>query len=150
MNKNPIIYPPGYFLGALILMVVLHLGAPGQQWLFFPWNLTALLPLLAGLQRMGSAARLFAERDTTLKPFAQSTTLVMDGAFGQSRNPMYLGMVLMLMAVAVLLGSLTPWLVIPSFVTVITRRFIVHEEHMLREQFGDAYDEYCQRVRRWI
>ena len=63
---------------------------------------------------------------------------------------MYLGMVLMLMGVAALLGSLTPWLVIPPFAMVMTRLFIVHEERMMEEQFGNDYREYCEQVNRWL
>lgn len=148
--KEPWVYPPGYFLGALIVMVMIHIGAPIRQWLFFPWNLTALLPLLAGLRMIGGAARLFSEKDTAIRPFTMSSTLVREGAYLRSRNPMYLGMVLMLMGVAALLGSVSPWLVIPSFAILITRRFIVHEERMMEEQFGRDYREYCQQVNRWL
>ena len=51
---------------------------------------------------------------------------------------MYLGFVLILLGIAVLLGSLTPWLVIPIFVILIDRVFIQTEERMLAEQFGQA------------
>lgn len=149
-RKETVVYPPAYFLGAMIVMGALHFGVPVRQWLFFPWNLTALLPLLAGLRMMGSAARLFEHHRVNIKPFTKSAILVREGPFLRTRNPMYLGMVLMLMGVAALMGSVTPWLVIPVFVLVITRRFIIPEEEMLRKQFKEDYRAYCAQVKRWL
>ncbi len=63
---------------------------------------------------------------------------------------MYLGMALVLLGVAVLLGSLSPLLIIPIFVWLITIKFIKFEENMLAEKFGSQWLEYTKRVRRWI
>ncbi len=63
---------------------------------------------------------------------------------------MYLGMALVLIGVAILLGSLSPFLVIPIFVWLITARFIKFEEKMLEDTFGLKYLDYARRVRRWI
>jgi protein-S-isoprenylcysteine O-methyltransferase Ste14 len=63
---------------------------------------------------------------------------------------MYLGLVLMLIGIGVLLGSTTPFVAIPIFVLVITRRFIEIEERALAARFGAEYDVYRARVRRWL
>jgi protein-S-isoprenylcysteine O-methyltransferase Ste14 len=63
---------------------------------------------------------------------------------------MYLGMVLTLTGLGVCLGSLTPWVVIPVFVSLITVRFIRREEASLTEQFGEEFIDYKRHVRRWI
>jgi len=63
---------------------------------------------------------------------------------------MYLGFVLILLGLAVLLGSLTPFIVVPIFAAVIDRVFIVVEEQMLANRFGQAWLDYKSRVRRWI
>ena len=63
---------------------------------------------------------------------------------------MYLGMVQLLIGVALLFGTLSPWLVIPRFVGWIDRRFIAQEEIMLEQHFGADYIAFKQRVRRWI
>ena len=63
---------------------------------------------------------------------------------------MYLGMTLILAGLAVLLGSVTPVLVVPVFAWLMDRRFIVAEEQALEETFGEAYLEYKRHVRRWI
>jgi protein-S-isoprenylcysteine O-methyltransferase Ste14 len=63
---------------------------------------------------------------------------------------MYLGFVLILLGVALLLGSLTPWLVIPIFAILIDRVFIQVEERMLAEQFGQDWSTYKAGARRWL
>ena len=75
---------------------------------------------------------------------------MIDGPFRFTRNPIYLGMVLLLSGAAVGLGSLSPWFVIPPFILAIAFDVIPAEEAMLTETFGDAYRAYQSRVRRWI
>jgi len=58
--------------------------------------------------------------------------------------------VLALMGIAVLLGSVTPWLIVPIFAVLMDRVFITVEERMLQARFGQAWSEYKARVRRWI
>jgi protein-S-isoprenylcysteine O-methyltransferase Ste14 len=63
---------------------------------------------------------------------------------------MYLGMALILMGLAMFLGTTTPWMGIPSFVFMIDRLIIPHEEAALAGKFGSDYAEYRTNVRRWI
>ena len=63
---------------------------------------------------------------------------------------MYLGMTLILLGIAVLLGSASPFAVVPVIAVLFDRVFIVPEERMLEETFGDHFREYRGRVRRWI
>lgn len=131
-------------------MAALHFTLPGPIWLFWPWKATGFLLLLYGVWLNGRSANLFNRHATTIKPFQESNALVTDGPYRLSRNPMYLGMVIILVAIAVLLGTTTPWVVVAVFGVVITLRFIVPEERALEEKFGDTYREYASRVRRWI
>ncbi len=92
----------------------------------------------------------FKKHGTTVKPFEVSTALVTDGVFSISRHPMYLGMTLILLGIGVLLGSATPFAVVPVFTVLIDRIFIVQEEKMLEDTFGDQFRQYRKQVRRWI
>lgn len=67
-----------------------------------------MFPLIFGVALNISADRMFEQHKTTVKPFEESTALVTDGVFRFSRNPMYLGMVLILSGVVLLAGSTTP------------------------------------------
>ena len=93
---------------------------------------------------------LFHHAGTTVKPGEESNTLLTEGIFHISRNPMYFGFLLILFGAAFLFGTLAPFLVIPVFLVVIEKRFIVSEEKSLEEKFGQAYLEYRETVRRWI
>jgi protein-S-isoprenylcysteine O-methyltransferase Ste14 len=84
-----------------------------------------------------------------LKPH-ESTTLVMTGMYRWSRNPMYLGDVVILVAWALWLANAAPFVFLPLFVAYINCFQIAAEERVLRSRFGAAYVDYCKRVRRWI
>ena len=92
----------------------------------------------------------FKKVDTTVKPFKESSTLVTDGIYPHTRNPMYVGYDLMLAGQAILVRSLTPWLVIPVFAVLMDRMFIRIEERMLADTFGETWDTYSKHVRRWV
>ena len=116
----------------------------------FPWNLIGILPLGFGVLLNLIADKAFSRNNTTVKPFEESTALITDGVFRFSRHPMYLGMVLMLFGLAILLGKLSPLLVLPVYVILMESVFIRTEEKMLEEMFGDSWTNYKQKVRRWI
>ena len=63
---------------------------------------------------------------------------------------MYLGMILMLIGVALLMGSIAPYSIIPVFIIIIDKTFIRTEEDSLDRQFGRAWIEYRDNVRRWL
>ncbi len=99
-----------------------------------------------------SAMLTFRRSKTTVNPLKPeaATALVSGGPFRVSRNPMYLGLLLVLIGWAVLLGS--PWsLAGPvAFVLYIQRLQIIPEERVLALKFGEVYAQYCARVRRWL
>ena len=79
-----------------------------------------------------------------------STSVVTDGIYCYTRNPMYLAMVILLIALAFLLNNLWILIVIPFFMAVIQKGVIMREEAYLERKFGSEYTEYKKRVRRWI
>jgi protein-S-isoprenylcysteine O-methyltransferase Ste14 len=142
--------PPAYFLASLVLMGALAFALPIAVILAWPWQAAGLVPVAAGVWLNLAADRAFKARGTTVKPFERSSALVTDGVFCISRNPMYLGMVLVLVGIAIALGSLSPFLVSAGFAALIETRFIRVEERMLAERFGDAWTSYRANTRRWI
>jgi protein-S-isoprenylcysteine O-methyltransferase Ste14 len=144
------VLPPVYFLAAIVLAVALHYLQPLQQLFQFPWRLVGVFPFVTGVAIALTADRLFRKHDTTVRPFQKSSALVTTGVFAVSRNPMYLGMTLILLGVVVLLGSLAPFVVVFALPILLDRLFIAEEERMLEEEFGDRFRDYRNRVRRWI
>jgi len=144
------VFPPLYFLASLLLMLGLHYVLPGPRIISGSARYLGIVLIGAGLGFGLWARMLFVQVGTTVKPFQESSELVVQGPFHVTRNPMYLSLTMLLLGVAVLLGSLTPLFVIPFFVLIVNRRFIPVEEAMLERHFGESYRSYKTRVRRWI
>ncbi len=142
--------PPTYFFAAIIISIILHFTLPVLRFMYFPENLTGIIFIVAGAIFNISADRAFKEVNTTVKPFEEPTCLMTEGVFRISRNPMYLGMLLILFGLSILLGSISPFIVVLIFGRLINRRFIQIEEKMLLEKFGDEWRHYKNKVRRWI
>ena len=144
------VLPLTYLLIAIVVMAAFHFVLPMTQVVPGLWRLIGLLPLAGGVGLNLMADKALHQANTTVKPFEASTTLITTGAFQISRHPMYLGFVLILIGLAILLGSLIPYLVISIFAILMDRVFIQVEERMLKEQFGRTWLDYKARVRRWI
>ncbi len=144
------ITPITYLLIAILAMLLLHFLVPGLVLIPMPWNVLGILPLGIGLALNLAADNALRKAGTTVKPFEESRTLVTNGVYRVSRHPMYLGFMLILAGVAILIGSLTPWAIIVIFPILMDRHFIEIEEHMLAERFGQTWQEYKRRTRRWL
>ncbi|MEA2735007.1 MAG: hypothetical protein QOE14_1458 [Humisphaera sp.] len=142
--------PPVWFAISLVAMAALHVIAPIAGIIPSRWNWIGVPLIVGGVVVTISGVRLFLRHRTGIIPFSPSTSLVTSGPYRFTRNPMYVGMVLALAGVAVTLGTLAPWVVIPIFAWWIRRRFIAHEETMMAETFGEEYVQYKRRVRRWM
>jgi protein-S-isoprenylcysteine O-methyltransferase Ste14 len=146
--QPPKILPPHYFFLSLILIALVRLVEPYEldHWMTY----LGVLPLVAGLAFAAFAARQFSQAGTNIVPLTESTTLVIDGMFNYTRNPMYLGMCLVLAGVALLTGSVFSWLIVLGFFALIRQKFVLREEPLMTATFGDDYAQYKGRVRRWI
>jgi len=87
---------------------------------------------------------------TTVVPHHEVTQLVTTGPFRLTRNPMYTGHVIVLLGAALRTGSWWPLLVAPLCIRATTRLVILPEEEYLADRFGQDYQRYSTRVRRWI
>lgn len=144
------ILPPTYFFIAIIATSLIHFIFPIFKFINFPWNLIGIIPLIIGIAFNILADNSFKKHATTVKPFEESSALVTNGTFRISRNPMYLGMALILFGIGILLGLLSPYFVILIFILLLDFVFIQKEEAMLQNKFGAKWLEYKNRVRRWL
>jgi protein-S-isoprenylcysteine O-methyltransferase Ste14 len=142
--------PPVYFLVALLLMAFFHRVAPGAHIIHEPYRYGGIVLIGLALGLILWAALLFRRAGTNIRPYLPSTALVLSGPYKFTRNPMYLGMAGILLGAAVFMGSITPFVVIPGFMALITERFILGEEAKLEAAFGRDYLDYKARVRRWL
>ena len=149
---KPRVPPPIVMLLAASIMWALHHWLPLSHWITSPWNRLGAIPGAAGVAIAAAATMQFHQARTTVNPMdpSKASQLVTAGVFRVSRNPMYLGMTLLLIGLALWLGSASPWLIPPLFVIIITVAQIIPEEHALGQVFGEPYATYRQRVRRWV
>ncbi|HEY3065929.1 MAG TPA: isoprenylcysteine carboxylmethyltransferase family protein [Methylomirabilota bacterium] len=148
--RTPRLLPPVYFLAFVVLMLILDVVAPLADVIPRPLRHVGTILIVAGALLSLSATLLFRRARTTIKPFRQSSALVRGGPYRVTRNPMYLGMVVALIGVAIRLGALTPFVVVPVFAWIIQTAFIQAEERLLEQTFGAQYAQYRARVRRWL
>ena len=144
------VLPPVILLVALVVMLGLHIIWPGPRLGGGALQLVGGAAAMGGLSLSVFSAGLFRRRGTAVRPFEESSTLVVEGPYRFTRNPMYLGMTLMVAGVGLALGSSVPLVTVPLFVGIIRWRFIRLEEQMLSTRFGAAYEAYRTRVRRWL
>lgn len=150
INRHPFDIPPVYFGLAILTMVALDRWAPIVTLLDRPWTYLGVIGIVAGVGLAVWAARLFARAGTGVKPFTPSTEVVRIGPYRFTRNPMYLGMMIVLAGAVLLLGSLSPALVIPIFFWWIHNHFVLPEEQHMEHSLGQAYLDYKQSMRRWL
>jgi len=147
MNK---IQPPTYFFLSLIISVILHFFLPIKEFIMVPFNWLGFLFFFLGGTLNIWTDQLFKKVNTTVKPFEKPSNLILKGPFKISRNPMYLGMALLLIGIGFVLGSITSFVGFVLFVAAMEIRFIRQEEKILHEVFGAEFDAYKKKVRRWI
>ena len=111
-----------------------------------------ILLLILGLAVLIFAVRLFRKDKTTVNPLSpeQATKLVTDGIFKYSRNPMYLGMALILCSIAVIFNLIGGIVLVALFCFYITKFQIIPEERAMSNLFAQDFDQYKQVTRRWI
>jgi len=144
------IMPPTYFLIALLLAVSLHLIWPMVKIIKFPYNWSGVILIIVGGWLAIWADNIFKKRKTAVKPYEESSVLVREGPFCFSRHPMYLGMVISLLGIAITLGSLVSFIAPLAFYLAMQFIFISIEEKMMEEKFGERYRDYKKRTRKWL
>lgn len=107
------------------------------------------LLILCGVALMIVSIREFSRHRTTILPRETPAAMIASGPYRFSRNPIYVADALFL-AGAALIWDAGALVLVPMFMVVITRRFILGEEAGMRATFGAAFDDYAARVRRWV
>ena len=150
VEKKRKIIPVVYLLGSLILMGLLQHFLPLYQYVQPPLAYAGVIFVLLGIVISAVSANLFVKAETGLLPFEDATTLVTGGLYRFTRNPMYLGMFLMVFGAAFLMGSIGALIPLLVFMLIIRYNFVAGEERFMEAAFGQQYLDYKSNVRRWI
>jgi protein-S-isoprenylcysteine O-methyltransferase Ste14 len=149
MKKTKVL-PPIYFVVYLLAAIGLHLILPAARLIRTPYNYAGILLIVAGVGLNIWADRLFHKKNTPVKPIERASCLLEEGPFAFTRNPMYLGMAMILVGTAIVLGNIASFVAPIAFLVTMQVVFIGHEEEALEETFGPEYLDYKKRVRRWL
>ncbi len=144
------VLPPVVAGLCLIGAGLLQAALKGPRILAPNWWYTGAFCVAAGFFVGGSALVLFRRTGTPPDPRELPTGLITDGPFRVTRNPMYLGMALILLGIALWRGDALLLAAPAAFVLVINFTRIPAEERLMEELFGDEFRKYRKKVRRWI
>lgn len=147
------VFPPLIPLATLAIACMLQWAAP-LGWiasLDLPLRVGAgLLVVFAGLVMISAGRRALLKSGTNVNPSQPTTTLVTDGVFARTRNPLYVGGSVALCGIALVFAlDWLPVLIVPSFV-VLHFAVVTREELYLEQKFGDVYRRYKARVPRYF
>ena len=112
----------------------------------------SIVIFVSGLMILISAVSLFKKKETTVNPMSpeKASSLVVDGVFKYTRNPMYLGMSVVLLSISIQFNLIGGLLIVCLFVAYITAFQIIPEEEAMEENFGQDYLLFKKNTRRWI
>jgi protein-S-isoprenylcysteine O-methyltransferase Ste14 len=150
--------PPLFFVAAFLLGLLVErwVPSPTRAVLVEGGAVAQIMTVAAGVCFIGgfvlgplNSVR-FLVRGTTLNPTKEPTVFLTRGMYGFSRNPMYVGLFLIYVAIAVLKGTLWPLVTAVIPFLLLDRIVIPFEESRMAERYGASYRDYCSRVSRWI
>ena len=147
-----LIPPPIQALLSAIMMWLISRYFTHANFSFNGINIFALIFLIIAAIIIILSMYKFKKIKTTISPLRPNKTssLVNSGIYAYTRNPMYLGLLLMLFSTALFLKNLISFLIIPLFILFITKNQILPEEEALENIFGEEYKNYKKKVRRWV
>ena len=141
--------PPIVGACLIAISIILHFIFPIKKIILFPYILFGIVGVVFGVWFALLGKGTFEKYGTSVR-FRKPTKLVMSGPYRFTRNPIYLGYVIILLGIAVLLGSVIAF-ISPLLFFVITNFIIIpFEERWLEKIFKKGYEKYKGRVRRWI
>ena len=143
--------PPGVYLVAVLGGTTIEQFVwPLSLGLGWGGGILGLLVIVAGVTLTMTSMQAFRKAASSPDPNHMPSVLVETGPFSRTRNPLYLGTLLMLLGLAI--AANLPWVIIAAVPAMLVIHYgvVVREEAYMEDLFGDAYRTYRQRVRRWV
>lgn len=147
-KDTPRVFVPPPLIYAELLAIGLFIDSDSVA--FGGMQLIAISVGLVGLALIASALGMFRASNTRPEPWQPATALVAGGIYRFTRNPMYLGMTIFSLAIAIFFASLPATILTLSAAIIIDRMVIAREEAYLARRFGEEYLAYRRSVRRWL
>lgn len=142
--------PPLFYVAGFLAGVALELAFPIDR---PPVVITVIVVVIGAalwLALDGAAMVYFRRAGTSMAPVNPTSALVTSGPYRFTRNPMYVGMAFLYIALAVAFGVIWALMALPGALAAVDRLVIAREEPYLEARFGERYRDYQRRVRRWL
>lgn len=149
-TPNVLVLPPLLFGGALALGLLLHWVFPVPVINLWGARVLGAVLLLASGGLAFAAERVMHRAGTNVRPDRPTLTIVSNGPFRFTRNPLYLALIGLYVGVTLLFNALWPLALLIPVVVVLRFGVVAREERYLEAKFGGAYLAYKARVRRWL
>lgn len=150
MNKLLTYRPPRIALALLVVTIVVWYFSPPNTLLYLPYKLVASICIILGFAGLILAWLQFKRSDAAVCPTAKTSRIIKNGLYRYTRNPMYLGMFLILLGASFIMGTISSMLGPFIFFLIIDKIFIPYEEDKLLSSFGGSYKDYMAATRRWV
>lgn len=142
--------PPIFLVCAIAFSYLVSTFVPGPKLVGVPYTVLGLVSIIGGVGLFIWTIQLFKVHKTTLHPRGKASALITTGPYRLSRNPIYLGFLLIAIGTAFLFANLLAFVGPLIFFFFISTFVIPFEEDMLTKLFGGEYSSYHARTRRWI
>ena len=143
----PVPFGIGFVLGALIHFLWEPLGVFPETWIGhavgWPLVVSSIILVIWARQTM-------ARSGVSLNVYKPTNSIIVSGPYGFTRNPMYLSMTLLYCGISLIINAVWPILFLPAVLAVVHYGVIAREEAYLERKFGQDYQSYRSRVRRWL
>lgn len=148
-SAQVVVIPPPLYAGALAAGLLLHWWKPVHPFPSWTRWLGALLLVAAALELIWGR-RTLTGAGTNVRPDQPTTTIVTDGPYRYTRNPLYVGLTGVYLGVSLAVNALWPLVLLIPTLLVMQWGVVAREERYLEKKFGETYLAYKRRVRRWL
>jgi protein-S-isoprenylcysteine O-methyltransferase Ste14 len=151
-NPGVKIPPPLFYVVTFLLSVLLQKLFFIDHFIFksLPFEIAAVVLILISLIFIIPALRQFFKTKNTVITVKPATSLQISGVYSITRNPMYLGLLLLYGGLVFLAGNWWTIIFMPVLIIAVTLLIVLPEERYLQREFGETYSLYKEKVRRWL
>ena len=142
--------PPTYLYISIVIIGIIYFLFPSFELIKYPFNLIGIIFLLLGGMLGGKSAKTLKKHDTPVHFKDKSTTVVQVGFYKYSRNPMYLGVMLLLVGLSMLSKNILSFIAPVFWCLIVNFKFIPAEEKKMEDALGNKYLNYKSKVRKWV
>lgn len=139
-----------FLVSSIILIKILAVSFPIINIIPPDLKPVSVIFFICGIYLITTISLLFYKKKTDIMPRGKPSRFIKTGAFKITRNPIYLGMILIILAVVIYYGSLAGFIISCVFIFLINKLVIPYEEKEMLKRFGKEYENYRNKVRKWL